>query len=59
MQKTFSRLKQKKGPLKILCRLQKNSVHFLKKKFEKLEANINKNPNIDPLSEMKKKTQTF
>ena len=28
---------------------------FFKEKIEKLEANINKNPNIDPLSELKKK----
>ena len=30
-------------------------VTFFKEKIEKLEANIKKNPNIDPLSELKKK----
>ena len=57
--KNFLKIETEEGTLEDPLQLAEEFVKFFKEKIEKLEANINKNPNIDPLAELKKKTETF
>ena len=53
--KNFLKIETKEGTYEDPLQVAEEFVTFFKEKIEKLEANINKNPNIDPLSELKKK----
>ena len=53
--KNFLKIETKEGTFEDPLQVAEEFVTFFKEKIEKLEANINKNPNIDPLSELKKK----
>ena len=53
--KNFLKIETKEGIIEDPLQVAEEFNTFFKEKIEKLEANINKNPNIDPLSELKKK----
>merc|ERR1711997_1307611 len=53
--KNFLKIETEEGTLEDPLQVAEEFVKFFKEKIEKLEANINKNPNIDPLTELKKK----
>ena len=53
--KNFLKIETENGIIEDPLQVAEKFNMFFKEKIEKLEANINKNPNIDPLSELKKK----
>ena len=53
--KNFLKIETKEGTLEDPLQVAEELGTFFKEKIEKLEANINKDPNIDPISELKKK----
>ena len=57
--KNFLKIETKEGTLEDPLQVAEELGTFFKEKIEKLEANINKDPNIDPISELKKKTEKF
>ena len=52
--KNFLKIETEEGTLEDFLQVAEEFRTFFKEKIEKLEANINKNPDIDPLSELKK-----
>ena len=52
--KNFIKIETEEGIIEDPLQVAEKFNTFFKEKIEKLEANINKNPNIDPLSELKK-----
>ena len=52
--KNFLKIETEEGTLEDFLQVAEEFGTFFKEKIENLEANINKNPNIDPLSELKK-----
>ena len=52
--KNFLKIETENGIIEDPLQVAEKFNMFFKEKIEKLEANINKNPNIDPLSELKK-----
>ena len=52
--KNFLKIKTEEGIIEDPLQVAEEFNTFFKEKIEKLEDNINKNPNIDPLSELKK-----
>ena len=53
--KNFLKIENEEGIIEDPLQVAEKFNMFFKEKIEKLEANINKNPTIDPLSELKKK----